>query len=198
MGSPTDQAPPASEASRTGEPGAASLRLLRRAGAGRAPGGARPRLRAAPDPASGPLRVLALLGGEGAAAAGPAPRLTPPGRSPSFPRHVFRRLPPRSRPCRRSPTRHGGLREAWSRSDSRARAGRTARTTGSSRSTSAARAAAARSSCSAPTTRASLPEKLVIKTERVADWQAHGAQLSPSVKSLMRRARRRQPAAGAR
>ena len=42
------------------------------------------------------------------------------------------------------------------------------------------------------------PEKLVIKTERVADWQAHGAQLSPSVKSLLRRARRRAPAAGAR
>jgi small subunit ribosomal protein S16 len=42
------------------------------------------------------------------------------------------------------------------------------------------------------------PEKLVIKTERVAEWQARGAQLSPSVKSLMRRARRRQPAAGAR
>jgi small subunit ribosomal protein S16 len=44
----------------------------------------------------------------------------------------------------------------------------------------------------------SAPEKLVIKTERVAEWQARGAQLSPSVKSLMRRARRRQPAAGAR
>jgi len=39
------------------------------------------------------------------------------------------------------------------------------------------------------------PEKLVIKVERVAAWQARGAQLSPSVKSLMRRARRRQPAA---
>ncbi len=39
------------------------------------------------------------------------------------------------------------------------------------------------------------PEKLVIKTERVAAWQARGAQLSPSVKSLMRRARRRAPAA---
>jgi small subunit ribosomal protein S16 len=44
----------------------------------------------------------------------------------------------------------------------------------------------------------SAPEKLVIKSERVAEWQARGAQLSPSVKSLMRRARRRQPAAGAR
>ena len=41
------------------------------------------------------------------------------------------------------------------------------------------------------------PEKLVIKTERVTAWQARGAQLSPSVKSLMRRARRRQPAAAA-
>ena len=41
----------------------------------------------------------------------------------------------------------------------------------------------------------SAPEKLVIKTERVAAWQANGAQLSPSVKSLMRRARRRTPAA---
>ena len=43
------------------------------------------------------------------------------------------------------------------------------------------------------------PEKLVIKTERVSAWQARGAQLSPTVKSLLRRARRRQPAsAGAR
>ncbi len=43
------------------------------------------------------------------------------------------------------------------------------------------------------------PEKLVIKTERVTAWQALGAQLSPSVKSLMRRARRRgEPAVGAR
>jgi small subunit ribosomal protein S16 len=41
------------------------------------------------------------------------------------------------------------------------------------------------------------PEKLVLKTERVSAWQARGAQLSPSVKSLMRRARRR-AAAGAR
>jgi small subunit ribosomal protein S16 len=41
------------------------------------------------------------------------------------------------------------------------------------------------------------PEKLVIKTERVAAWEAKGAQLSPSVRSLMRRARRREPAVGA-
>ena len=41
------------------------------------------------------------------------------------------------------------------------------------------------------------PEKLVIKTERVSAWQAQGAQVSPSVKSLMRRARRRAPALGA-
>jgi small subunit ribosomal protein S16 len=42
------------------------------------------------------------------------------------------------------------------------------------------------------------PEKLVLKTERVAAWQERGAQLSPSVKSLMRRARRRDASAGAR
>jgi small subunit ribosomal protein S16 len=42
------------------------------------------------------------------------------------------------------------------------------------------------------------PEQLVLKSERVAAWQARGAQLSPTVRSLMRRARRRAPAAGAR
>jgi small subunit ribosomal protein S16 len=43
----------------------------------------------------------------------------------------------------------------------------------------------------------STPEKLVLKVDRVAAWQQRGAQLSPSVKSLMRRARGR-AAAGAR
>jgi small subunit ribosomal protein S16 len=42
------------------------------------------------------------------------------------------------------------------------------------------------------------PEKLLVKTERVAAWQERGAQLSPSVKSLLRRARRREASAGAR
>jgi small subunit ribosomal protein S16 len=41
------------------------------------------------------------------------------------------------------------------------------------------------------------PEKLVLKSERLAAWQERGAQLSPSVKSLMRRARRREASAGA-
>jgi small subunit ribosomal protein S16 len=35
------------------------------------------------------------------------------------------------------------------------------------------------------------PEKLVIETARVAAWQERGAQLSPTVKSLLRRAKRR-------
>ena len=39
------------------------------------------------------------------------------------------------------------------------------------------------------------PEKLRIETERVEAWLAKGAKLSPPVRSLMRRARRRQPAA---
>ena len=42
----------------------------------------------------------------------------------------------------------------------------------------------------------SAPEKLVLKLERVAAWQQRGAQLSPSVKSLMRRARGRAAAGG--
>jgi small subunit ribosomal protein S16 len=42
------------------------------------------------------------------------------------------------------------------------------------------------------------PEKLLVKTERVAAWQERGAQLSPSLKSLLRRARRREASAGAR
>ena len=41
------------------------------------------------------------------------------------------------------------------------------------------------------------PEKIEIKTERVEAWVARGAQLSPTVRSLVKRARRRQPAAGA-
>ena len=38
------------------------------------------------------------------------------------------------------------------------------------------------------------PENLRIETERVEAWLAKGAKLSPTVRSLMRRARRRQPA----
>ena len=40
------------------------------------------------------------------------------------------------------------------------------------------------------------PEQVVIRTEAVNAWVAKGAQLSPIVKSLMRRAKRRQVAAG--
>jgi small subunit ribosomal protein S16 len=39
------------------------------------------------------------------------------------------------------------------------------------------------------------PELVRIETERVEAWVAKGARLSPTVRSLMRRARRRQPAA---
>ncbi len=39
------------------------------------------------------------------------------------------------------------------------------------------------------------PEQVRIETERVEAWVAKGAKLSPTVRSLMRRARRRQPAA---
>ena len=35
------------------------------------------------------------------------------------------------------------------------------------------------------------PEKLDVKTERVEAWVAKGAQLSPSVATLMKRARKR-------
>jgi small subunit ribosomal protein S16 len=40
------------------------------------------------------------------------------------------------------------------------------------------------------------PEKIVVKTERVEAWLAQGAQLSPTVRSLVKRSRRRQAAAG--
>jgi small subunit ribosomal protein S16 len=39
------------------------------------------------------------------------------------------------------------------------------------------------------------PEQIRVETERVEAWVAKGAKLSPTVRSLMRRARRRQPAA---
>jgi small subunit ribosomal protein S16 len=39
------------------------------------------------------------------------------------------------------------------------------------------------------------PEQVRIDTERVQAWVAKGARLSPTVRSLMRRERRRQPAA---
>jgi small subunit ribosomal protein S16 len=41
------------------------------------------------------------------------------------------------------------------------------------------------------------PERFSVKSERVEAWVAQGARLSPSVKSLIRRARRRQASAGA-
>ena len=41
------------------------------------------------------------------------------------------------------------------------------------------------------------PETLNVRAERVEAWLARGAQLSPTVRSLVRRAKRRQAAAGA-
>jgi small subunit ribosomal protein S16 len=41
------------------------------------------------------------------------------------------------------------------------------------------------------------PEKIELKSERVEAWLARGAKLSPTVRSLVRRAKRRQPAAEA-
>jgi small subunit ribosomal protein S16 len=40
------------------------------------------------------------------------------------------------------------------------------------------------------------PERVMIRTEAVDAWVAKGAQLTPIVKSLVRRAKRRQVAAG--
>jgi small subunit ribosomal protein S16 len=40
------------------------------------------------------------------------------------------------------------------------------------------------------------PERVQLKTDRVQAWVERGAQLSPTVGSLMRRARQRQQAAG--
>jgi small subunit ribosomal protein S16 len=40
------------------------------------------------------------------------------------------------------------------------------------------------------------PEKIDLQMERVEAWRAKGAQLSPTVRSLVRRERRRQKAAG--
>lgn len=40
------------------------------------------------------------------------------------------------------------------------------------------------------------PAKIQVKTERVEAWLAQGAKLSPTVRSLVRRARRQQAAAG--
>ena len=39
------------------------------------------------------------------------------------------------------------------------------------------------------------PERIRLETQRVEAWLAKGAKLSPTVRSLMRRARRQQPAA---
>jgi small subunit ribosomal protein S16 len=40
------------------------------------------------------------------------------------------------------------------------------------------------------------PERLQLKSERIEAWRAKGAQLSPSVASLVKRARRRAAAGG--
>lgn len=40
------------------------------------------------------------------------------------------------------------------------------------------------------------PERIVLRTEAVDAWVSRGAQLSPTVKSLVRRARRQQAAGG--
>ena len=40
------------------------------------------------------------------------------------------------------------------------------------------------------------PEHVVLRAEAIEAWVSKGAQLSPTVKSLMRRARRRQAAEG--
>jgi small subunit ribosomal protein S16 len=40
------------------------------------------------------------------------------------------------------------------------------------------------------------PAKIQVKTDRVEAWLAQGAQLSPTVRSLVKRARREQAAAG--
>jgi small subunit ribosomal protein S16 len=40
------------------------------------------------------------------------------------------------------------------------------------------------------------PEKVDLKSDRVEAWVAQGAQLSPTVKSIIRRAKRSQAAAG--
>ena len=39
------------------------------------------------------------------------------------------------------------------------------------------------------------PEQVTLKSERIDAWLAKGAQLSPTVKSIVRRARRREAAA---
>jgi len=40
------------------------------------------------------------------------------------------------------------------------------------------------------------PERVLLRSEAIEAWLSKGAQLSPTVKSLMRRARRRQATAG--
>jgi small subunit ribosomal protein S16 len=40
------------------------------------------------------------------------------------------------------------------------------------------------------------PERIALEPERVEAWLAKGAQLSPTVRSLLRRARRQQQASG--
>jgi small subunit ribosomal protein S16 len=38
------------------------------------------------------------------------------------------------------------------------------------------------------------PERVTLESERIAYWRSKGAQLTPTVRSLIRRAKRRQPA----
>jgi small subunit ribosomal protein S16 len=40
------------------------------------------------------------------------------------------------------------------------------------------------------------PERIALEGERIAHWRSRGAQLTPIVRSLLRRAQRSQPAEG--
>jgi small subunit ribosomal protein S16 len=40
------------------------------------------------------------------------------------------------------------------------------------------------------------PERIALEDERIAHWRSRGAQLTPTVRSLLRRAQRSQPAEG--
>ncbi len=40
------------------------------------------------------------------------------------------------------------------------------------------------------------PERVSLERERIDQWRARGAQLTPTVRSLLRRSQRRQPAEG--
>ena len=88
-----------------------------------------------------------------------------------------------------------GATTPWSRSASRAPARRSALLPHRRHRRARVSATAAPSSSSAPTTRRRSPSGIVIRSEAIDAWVKKGAQLSPTVKSLMRRAGR--AAAGA-